>query len=658
MSAFKFLRNRKSNLNYSFLVLTSLHLLSGEASACTSTITNTLTNSTSPLADSANGQCLTNSGTITVPVDDMAFSLSYAQTSVLNSGTIILSGARSNAVYSWGGNGSVASIVNSGLITANTGSYDTIAIWLTSGTGVVDSIANSGQIYMNNTGQSIAIFNYVGNTIRTLSNSGTISVAGLYGAIANNSVISALNNSGSIISSGRAHGIRNNATIELLNNTGTIDIRTPGFYGILNDSSGTINTLNNLQGSGNTAGALTYSGVLPSNYNIIINSASVYGQLSATNVTGLTTFGINDGIITVKLYRGVLQGLTTSNIATSRSGNYSGLNWRLALQSGSNNVWDLIFSGGSTADTQSSVQSLASKLRGVFTNQAIVTNFTNMNTYDCNLFDVRSWCVSVGGQKTHVENQSAKPISSVVVAGYKVSPTLRIGGFLNKNLYHRSSASVNSTNATPLMGLFAVWNQNKDHLGFQVKVANAYQDNDVTTTREVVGTSEAGEGSTLLNTKSYVAELSYAVLKNKDKTLLQPYVAVRYTRINQGGYTEKTSDNVTAPLTYSAITERSISALIGVKLNHKLDGRVNLTGSLGVEHDLYLQTDDLTAVGVRGLTSKKFNDNIQRTRPLASVGAYYMPDKNQRITGVLYYQQLPHQGKASTIAYVNYTVGF
>jgi outer membrane autotransporter protein len=209
------------------------------------------------------------------------------------------------------------------------------------------------------------------------------------------------------------------------------------------------------------------------------------------------------------------------------------------------------------------------------------------------------------------------------------------------------------------MGLFAVWNQNENQLGYQVKIANAYQDKDVTTIRDAYGdTGEAGKGKTNLNTQSYVGELSYAFLANEDKTLVRPYAALRYTRIKQDGYTEETSADVTAPLTYTALEDRSTTALVGVKLNHKIAEKVNLTGSLGVEQDLHHQVDNLTATGVSGLTSENFNDSIKRTRPVASIGAYYMPVKNQRISADLHYQQMPFQSTGSATAYVNYMIGF
>jgi outer membrane autotransporter protein len=208
-----------------------------------------------------------------------------------------------------------------------------------------------------------------------------------------------------------------------------------------------------------------------------------------------------------------------------------------------------------------------------------------------------------------------------------------------------------------MMGAFAVWNKNADGLGYQVKLANAYQDKDVTTSRAIIGTSEAGRGRTDLNTQSYVGELSYA-FNYRDSTIVRPYFAVRYTNIKQDAYTEDTSASVTAPLTYAKLGDRSTTALMGVKLNHALTPRTNLTASLGVEQDINHKTDQLTATGVADLTSENFNNNIKRTRPVVSAGAYYAVTKNQRLSGEVYYQQLPFQSTGSATAYVNYMIGF
>lgn len=572
-------------------------------------------------------------------------------------------------------------------------------------TGVLDVTINAG-VTVNNSGSNLAIANQFRPSSGLLTNNGTIS-SDFGGLWVNNSVTAGLVNTGTITNSHASNAainvtdnysnqgwavvpqvtlIENSGTIESTNagafaisnlggvittitNTGSI-IGGSGRAGISNDDyfqPASIQVLNNLQGSGNANGPLTITGNLPVNYNIIIDSASVYGRLRGVSyVNGSLNFGIyGTSHLAAGTYSSVLSGLTSANISNYASifdvwNNFdSTYRWKL-LAGATADTWDLLVAalvlGPSAVDTQASLHSLAPKLRTYYTQQAIATNFANMNTYDCNLFDAKGVCVSVGGQQTYVDDPSSNLTSTVVVAGYKVSPTFRIGGFLNQNLNNNTVSGVQVSNANPLMGLFAVWNQNEDHLGYQVKIANAYQDKDVTTTREIIGSSEAGKGRTTLNTQSYVGEVSYAFLVNAESTLIRPYAALRYTRIQQDGYTEEPS--VSSPLTYAALTDRSTTALVGVKLNQKLTDKISLMGSLGVEQDLHHHVNDLTASGISGLASENFNDSIQRTRPVASVGAVYRPSKNQRIAADVYYQQLPFQSTGAATAYVNYTIGF
>jgi len=87
---------------------------------------------------------------------------------------------------------------------------------------------------------------------------------------------------------------------------------------------------------------------------------------------------------------------------------------------------------------------------------------------------------------------------------------------------------------TPLLGLFGVWNQNADALGWQVKLANAYPAKEVDITRDIVGTSEAGMGSADLTMESYVGVVSYALTVNQ-QTLILPNLVLRYTKVEQDG---------------------------------------------------------------------------------------------------------------------------
>jgi hypothetical protein len=319
--------------------------------------------------------------------------------------------------------------------------------------------------------------------------------------------------------------------------------------------------------------------------------------------------------------------------------------------------WAIVTRYISAADTQSSLTTLSKSLRSSFNATVMSSNYANMNTYDCNLFDKNNMCISAGGRITTIDNPSSHHSAAVVVLGHKISPHIRIGGFLDQSVNHNMPSGVDMSNKNPMAGAFLVWNHQADGLGLQMKLANAYLDKDVTTSRAVVGTSEAGRGRTDLNTQSYVSELSYA-FNYQDSTIVRPYFALRYTRIKQDGYTEDTTAAVTSPLTYAKLSDRSTSALMGVKVNHALTPKTNLTASLGVEQDLDHKSDQLIATGVSGLTSENFNNNIRHTRPVASLGAYYAVAKNQRLSGDIYYQQLPFQSTDSATAYVNYMIGF
>ena len=567
--------------------------------ACTSTLSNTSQNSTTTLQNTANGQCLINYGTIT-PIyqsygpnglaDIVAINSSYSNYYMLNSGTInlIASSSSASGMTNDGDLGGAAisggSILNSGIITGS-GTNNIYAIWPFTGTGIITSIINSGQILLTNSGQSVGIFNYSSNVVNLLENTGTISTTGQNYAIGNNSEIKVFNNSGLITTSGTSHVISNNnvgdSIIDTLTNTGTISATRSGYYGIRNNH--VINTLNNSQGVGNSAGALTYTGILPTNYNIIINDSGHYGQLSGTNVTGSTTFGINAAsLITSRLYTGVLQGLASARVGNARTGTYDNMNWTLALQGGSSVNWDLTFSGVSLTQTQISLATQAQRLRSAFNLSVASSNFANMNTYDCNLFDQNNMCISAGGRYTNIDNPSSNNSAAVVVLGYKVNSNIRIGGFLDQSINNNTPTGVRLSNSNPMMGVFAVWNKNEDGLGYQIKIASAYQDKDVTSTRDAAAVSEAGSGKTNLNTQSYVGELSYS-FNYQDSTIVRPYFAVRYTNIKQDAYTEDTTASVTTPLTYGKLSDRSTSALMGVKLNHALTPRTNLTASLGIE---------------------------------------------------------------------------
>ena len=393
------------------------------------------------------------------------------------------------------------------------------------------------------------------------------------------------------------------------------------------------------------------SGSLLMNFSTSNNQKLIIG--SSASLDGTLSLNASSGTYAPGRYAVLTAGSRSGTFASFSSNLSSYTSLLSSLDYDATNVYlvlALALSGPSSSDTQSSLTGLASRLRSSYNHSSLIAN----NTYDCNLFDVKGMCISAGGRYSTVDNPSSNSSAAVVTLGYKVSPSIRIGGFLDQSVTNNNPTGINLSNKNPMMGVFAYWNQNPDGLGYQVKLANAYQDKDLSTTRDVIGTSEAGRGTTSLTTQSYVGELSYAFMF-KENTLVRPYFALRHTSIEQDAYTET---GVDTPLTYSALNDRTTSALMGVKFKHALTPKANLTGSLGLEQDLHHKTDQLRATGVSGLTSESFSGDLHRTRPVASIGATYDIAKTQRLSGEVMFQQLPFQNSIGGTVYANYMIGF
>jgi len=200
-------------------------------------------------------------------------------------------------------------------------------------------------------------FTYPGSSV-TVTNLGVIgSRSGGYGIsiLSGQNAIVDVNNQGLV-----SYGVNvsdPSVTINNLINTGTI--RSGLVAGVNN--AGVIGTFTNAQGgdsSTQSQTALTYSGAMPTHYNVIVLSPTHYGQLAVTSPSGSTVFGVYSGgisgvpasILAAGTYSSVLTGLSSSNIVSSSlSGTYTGgYTWQLQNQSGSSTTWDLVVmvSGG------------------------------------------------------------------------------------------------------------------------------------------------------------------------------------------------------------------------------------------------------------------------------------------------------------------------
>ena len=627
--------------------------ISGGLAGFYNTGTTTTLNNSGSISAGDNGDAIYNTGTINAVYNSGTITAGDSGTGISNYeiiNTVDNSGNVSVGANGYGlvNTGTIATLNNSGAISAGVGGM------VIGNAGTIDILKNSGTISTavaeSAFGFGFGIYNI--NEIATLDNLGTISVeGGGYGIYNNSGTITALNNSGTI-SAGIA-GIANFSTIDTLSNSGTISAGTGG-TGIVN--TGTITTLNNAQGGNGATPAtteLTYSGNLPTNYNVVISSATRYGQLAVTDPVGsITNFGISGApFITTRNYAGVLSG-TALPTGTS-SGAYDNMTWSLTANGG---AFDLAFAGVSLMGTQQSLVNTANALAPVYALQNAV--LSNSFSYDCPVFGEHNVCVSAGGRNTAVSAANGlNNTSALLIAAYRIKPTLRIGAYADQNLsVSNAGGTVNLGNSTPLIGLFGVWNQRLDGTGTEVKVAAAYGQKNATVNRQIVGLSEAGSGSSNLNSQGaqITAKYGFAVLPD---VLVSPYVGVRYTQNNMGGYTEGASSTVTAPLTYAALNTNATTALAGVGASYRFIPKATAFASAGVETDTNTSNGTYSATGVTGLTPVNFNPNPVKTRPTATLGAYYDIVKNQRIgiTGI--YRQESYQAISTTTVMATYTIG-
>jgi len=272
------------------------------------------------------------------------------------------------------------------------------------GTNNLQIVVNNGATVHRDTGQ-IALYNTANDISITVNNGGAIgnvSVKNPTDAIRNVGTITLLDIKTGGYTWGYARPMSNYSTITTFNNAGTVDGYSSNFgFPVLNDGTiGTltntgkfssairnnqansqITTLNNLQGI--SVYPLRLIGKLPTNYNIIINSTSDYGQLSVNTPTGSTTFGIYPGsVVTARTYEDVLTGVSRSNLSnTQLSGTYGAYNWTLALDITNN--YDLTIAASRSAYNQtvtsSKLTNTASKLETIRTNG---TKTTLTNTLD------------------------------------------------------------------------------------------------------------------------------------------------------------------------------------------------------------------------------------------------------------------------------------
>ena len=603
--------------------------------------------------------------------------------SLTNAGSIQAVAANSQAYaisnYTTSGTRSVIlALTNSGSIVATAGST---ARAISNRGSTIGSLINTGNISATVTGSTaVAISNHEG-TIALLNNSGIISASAFDNAFGIDNygdaggTISTLINSGTITATATgddyAYGIFNSAasTINSFTNTGTIVTSTSGIYATDVANMGLISTFNNLQSG------LSYEGVLPVSYNIIVGSVNNFGQLDVKIASGSTTFGLyaGDADIGVSLTEGTYSSIITgvaNNLITNEStaiaivgdgvDSVGSASATLAETAPSSGIYDLSVTGNYTyfnqANTQAAINHTAYQLGSVAGQINNNMNFAHMTTYDCQVYGEQGGCLSIGGRYLDTSSPSGSSFGAVMVGGYKLNDQLRVGGFVDQSFRSRTQ-NIDLDMNTPMIGFNLVWNQDPAHLGVQLKLANTFQNLDADINRASIGASQAASGNTDIQAQSYLAELSYRYQLNKE-ILLQPLLALRYSRVKMDGYVE---EDVSAPIRFASNRDRNGTLILGLKTFHQLTQKLNVNANIGYEKDISNHRDNLQG-SISGMTSSFAGVdpalNIDKTRFFASLGAQYAIDNTQQLEATAYVQQNRYNHGEARVLYLNYSVGF
>jgi hypothetical protein len=307
------------------------------------------------------------------------------------------------------------------------------------------------------------------------------------------------------------------------------------------------------------------------------------------------------------------------------------------------------------SDTLSSFSPNAFALRNAFNLQS--AKIAQGLSYDCTVYDEKNICVSFAG--TRSEGKDFDATTGALIMAHQPSKHFRLGAYVDQSYDASTSGGLTTKNGKPGFGVFGVWTQNTDGLGAQVRVSANMGKVGSETQREAVETAEAGFGKSNIESRGWQLEYSQGYAINSIWTA-RPYVGYRKTTHTRAAYTEQSSEDVTAPLTYGSVKQNTDTVTAGITFAHTEMAKTSMFLTAGVEHELRNRMDRYGASSseIEGIGSIDLSTDKRKTHLALALTVNHDIDKTQRIGVSLNHRKEAFAPGAVTSAGVQYSKGF
>jgi len=428
-------------------------------------------------------------------------------------------------------------------------------------------------------------------------------------------------------------------------NTGTVgDVANAGTMDNNGGTAGAVTNTGTLTWTAGNIGSITNSGTLDvsglgtssldsftqtSAGNIIVDGGLTYNVTGTANLAGTAT--INNAPTSFGRYT----FLTAGSVAGTFDGYTATPNSNSYLVYDPSNV-KLYVTPDSWA-TMTSIDRIAANTPTV--NEKVMGNIAGVLGNDCAAPGLEGGCMSIG-YGTSLGNGDLQ--SGSITISKAVNPRVRLGVTLGESFTPAPKAGgVEYKPNFPITGGFIGVTTPLDYGSLDVMASVAAQSGEYTINRpEVTGlvsNSEAGIGHAATNGTAAQLKVTYSMPVD-DTTTISPYIGIRHTQLDVGGYTEM---GPVFPLTANPFSTSSTDVIAGVGVSKKLTDKLTASVGVGVTQNVGNSAGKLTGTSeIGGMSAYEANMMGGGKSTSASVGAAlsYEVAPGQKVTASVGWQ--------------------